>query len=54
VFPYHGKIMLKAGWINDIDFKPAPPENDKKKERFSQDKEENKQDKHSEISKPKQ
>lgn len=54
VLPYPGKIMLKAGWINDIDFKPAPPENDKKEKRFSQNKEENKQDEHSEISKPKQ
>lgn len=35
VIPYKGKIMLKAGWVNDVDFKKSLPDKDEKAKRFS-------------------
>lgn len=49
VIPYQGKIMLKAGWINDVDFKPAMPETNKKENRFSKNEDQQKQNNIQEI-----
>lgn len=34
VLPYKGEILLKAGWVNDIDFKRSLPETKAKSNRF--------------------